>query len=101
MIIKVRMVATFGGRWAGTGRKHKEDFCALANVLFFLTWMVVARVFVLDKSLSCMVLFLPSTPPFFGICVVFHNKKGKQREWGERIGDREHTQLLRGMLLQR
>lgn len=28
----------------------------------FLTWMVVAKVFVLDKTSSCMLLFLTPTP---------------------------------------
>ena len=64
------MMATFGGR-QGSGRGPEEGFCA-----------ILAKVFVSNKSLSSMVLFLPSTP-LFCICVVFQDKKGKQRMGGE------------------
>ena len=72
----------FEGR-QGSGRGPEEGFC-----------FILAKVFVSNKSLSIMVLFLPSTPlpPFLYMCCIFMIKK-VNKEWEERTGERVQATL--------
>ena len=72
----------------------------------FLTWMVIARVFVVDKSISFMLLFL-TPPPHTHIHSTFlymcqsHNEKA-DRGWVERNWEqRTQTTLQKNVVAER
>lgn len=82
------MMVTFGGRTGSEVRGSARKASILWLMCCFSTWMVIAREFVVDKSLSCMLMFLPYST-FLSVCQ-FHNEWASKEDRMREMRDREH-----------